>query len=86
MIKPPYKQALVGMGWNAGGPRELEEKKKKKDLGDVPEKRKKEKYPGDKCLLGLVLGSVVVACGSYSTACESYGMACGLYGTACGHR
>jgi hypothetical protein len=61
-------------------------KKKKKGLGDAPEKRKKEKYPGDKCLLGLVLGSMVVACGSYGTACESYGTACGLYGTACGHR
>jgi hypothetical protein len=64
MIKPPYEQALVGMGWNAGGPREPKEKKRKKRsrrcVSPGPEKRKKEKYPGDKCLLGLVLGSVVV--------------------------
>ena len=30
IIKPPYEQVLVGMGWIAGGPRETKEEKEKK--------------------------------------------------------
>ena len=46
IIKPPYEQVLVGMGWIVGGHRETKEEKRKKEkvqethvLG--PEKSKK---------------------------------------------
>jgi hypothetical protein len=45
MIKPPYEQVLVGMGWNAGGPRELEEKKEKKRSRRCARKKKERKIP-----------------------------------------
>ena len=38
IIKPPYKQACIGMGWITGGLRE---------------KKRKGNSPGDECLLGL---------------------------------
>ena len=45
IIKPPYEQALVGMGWITDGPR--------RHMSPVPEKQKrKEKDPGHECLLG----------------------------------
>ena len=31
IIKPPYEQVLVGMGWIVGGPRETKEEKRKKE-------------------------------------------------------
>ena len=46
IIKPPYEQVLVGMGWIAGGPREMKEEKRKKEKVQEthvpgPEKSKK---------------------------------------------
>ena len=64
IIKPPYEQVLVGMGWIVGGPRETKEdkRKKRKGPGDACPwaREKQEKHPGDECLLGLVVVSVVV--------------------------
>jgi hypothetical protein len=57
---------LIGMGWIVLVSEQEKRKKRKKKkqsrrcVSPGPEKRKQEKYPGDECLLGQVVVSVVV--------------------------
>jgi hypothetical protein len=32
IIKPPYKQVLIGVGWIAGGPREMKARKEEEKM------------------------------------------------------